>query len=96
VATGGHEILAKALVKSPAVGKTVGAGIVAAGGIVASGGLTRSSQVAKSVKEVMNNVTATGTPSTCAISRSLSRVGGWSAWSRMSIELRCSSLSASR
>lgn len=90
----GASILLNARVKSPGVDST-GFGVGAAAGI-AEAGLTWSSHVEKSTKELMNWVTATGEPSTSAISTSFSRAGGFSASSRASVAIRCCGVSESR
>jgi hypothetical protein len=90
----GASILLKARVKSPGAASTI-FGVGGAAGI-AEAGLTWSSQVEKSTKELMNWVTATGEPSTSAISTSFSRAGGFSASRRARVAVRCSGVSESR
>ena len=90
----GISILLNARVKSPGAAAGAGFGAGATGGAVA--GLTWSSQVEKSTKELMKIVTATGDPSTSAISSSFSFVGGRNALRRSSVADRCSGVSESR
>jgi hypothetical protein len=75
----GDSTLPNMPVKPPAVfaGASTGSGARVSG----AGVRTDSSQVAKSTKDVMKSVTATGAPSTSAISRSLLRAGGRRAFS---------------
>ena len=76
-------------------GASTGAGAGADAGADA-GGLTESSQVAKSLKELMNSVTATGVPSTSAISINFPRLPDGSAFSRATVAARSPAFSASR
>ena len=87
----GKSVFLNARVKSPAFGR--------AGDATLAGGatlLTESSQVVKSANEVRKSVTATGDPSTSAISRSFLRAGSCSASSRARVVDRCSGVSESR
>ena len=89
----GKSLFLNAWVKSPAFGRAGDATLAGGAGATL---LTESSQVVKSANEVRKSVTATGEPSTSAISRSFLRAGSCSASSRARVVDRCSGVSESR